>query len=114
LHPWAHPVLDEPGVQRAIQTFEQHGDERGLASAWSASADLRFDGFREREGLAAMSRALEQAERGSDRQFQALIRLRLAIRIDGTSAPTSSLTSSTTSRSSSGGRGGPRSELDGR
>jgi predicted ATPase/DNA-binding SARP family transcriptional activator len=82
----ADPRLDEASVQRAIHTFEQHGDERGLANAWSAASELRFDGLRERDGVAAMRRALEHAERGGDTQFQALIRIRLALKLDGTSA----------------------------
>jgi tetratricopeptide (TPR) repeat protein len=87
LHPLeADPRLAETGVQRAIQTFEARGDERGLANAWSTSADLRFGNLRERDGVAEMRRALEHAERGSDTQFQALIRIKLAIRLDGTSA----------------------------
>jgi len=87
MHPWeADRRLDEVGVQRAIQTFEEHGDERGLANAWSTAADLRFDDLRERDGVAALRRALEHAERGSDTQFQALIRIRLALMLDVTSA----------------------------
>ncbi|HEX9379968.1 MAG TPA: AAA family ATPase, partial [Gaiellaceae bacterium] len=87
MHPWeADPRLDEARVQRAIQTFEEHGDERGLANAWSAAADLRLDDLRERDGVAALRRALEHAERGSDMQFQALIRIRLALGLDDTSA----------------------------
>src|SRR6266545_4569263 len=87
MHPWeADPRLDEARVQRAIQTFEEHGDERGLANAWSTAADLRVDDLRERDGVAAMRRALEHAERGSDTQFQALIRIRLALGLDNTSA----------------------------
>jgi len=82
----AHPGLDEARVQRAIRTFEEHGDERGLATAWVAAADLRFDGLRDRDGVAALRRALEHAERGSDTQFQALIRIFLALRLDATSA----------------------------
>ncbi|MDQ3066510.1 MAG: hypothetical protein M3R12_05075, partial [Actinomycetota bacterium] len=82
----AHPGLDEARVQRAIRTFEAHGDERGLASAWLTAADLRFDCLRERDGVAALRRALEHAERGSDTQFQALIRIVLALKLDGTSA----------------------------
>jgi len=73
-------------MQRAIHTFEEHGDERGLANAWSTAADLRVDDLRERDGVAAMRRALEHAERGSDTQFQALIRIRLALGLDNTSA----------------------------
>ena len=87
MHRWeADPRLDEAGVERAIQTFEDHGDERGLANAWSVAANLRFDGLRERDGVEATRRALEHAERGSDTQFQAQIRIGLAIRLDRTSA----------------------------
>jgi hypothetical protein len=87
MHPWeADPRLDEARVQRAIQTFEEHGDERGLANAWSTAADLRVDDLRERDEVAAMRRALEHAERGNDTQFQALIRIRLALGLDNTSA----------------------------
>jgi predicted ATPase/DNA-binding SARP family transcriptional activator len=86
MHSWrGDSGLDEASVQRAIWTFEQHGDERGLANAWFKAADLRFDGFRS-DGMAAMRRALEHAERGSDTQFQALIRIVLALRLDDTSA----------------------------
>ena len=74
------------GVQRAIKTFEEHGDERGLANAWLRAADLRSDGLRESDCVAAMRRALEHAERASDTQFQALSRLDLALRLDDTSA----------------------------
>jgi tetratricopeptide (TPR) repeat protein len=42
--------------------------------------------LRERDGVAAMRRALEHAERASDTQFQALIRIVLALALDGTSA----------------------------
>jgi len=87
MHAWsANPLLDEASVQRAIRTFEQHGDERGLANAWFKAADLRFDGFRDSDGVAAMRRALEHAERASDTQFQALIRIVFALRLDDTSA----------------------------
>ncbi len=87
MHSWSgDPRLDEASVQRAIRTFDQHGDERGLASAWFKAADFRFDGFRSSDGVTAMRRALEHAERGSDAQFQALIRIVLALRLDDTSA----------------------------
>jgi len=78
--------LDEARVRRAIRTFEEQGDERGLASAWLTAADLRFAAFRERDGVAAMRRALEHAERGSDMQFQALVRIVLALSLDETSS----------------------------
>ena len=59
MDPWgADPLLDEARVQRAIQTFEEHGDERGLANAWFKAADLRSDGLRERDCVAAVRRAL--------------------------------------------------------
>jgi DNA-binding SARP family transcriptional activator len=80
------PRLDEAGVQRAIRTFEEHRDERGLAEAWSAAANLRCDGLRERDAVAALQRALEHAEHANDTQFQALIRIGLALALDGTSA----------------------------
>jgi predicted ATPase len=87
MHPWeADRRLDEAGVQRAIQTFEEHGDERGLANAWFTAANLRFDALRERDALAALRRALEHAERGSDTQLQALIRILFALGLDDTSA----------------------------
>ncbi|HEU5207737.1 MAG TPA: BTAD domain-containing putative transcriptional regulator [Gaiellaceae bacterium] len=79
-------LLEDAGVQRAIQTFEEHGDESGLAKAWMKAAQLRFDCLRERDGVAATRRALEHAERGSDTQFQALIRIALALSVDATSA----------------------------
>jgi DNA-binding SARP family transcriptional activator/tetratricopeptide (TPR) repeat protein len=91
-NPWdADPRLDEAGVQRAIQTFEEQGDERGLANAWSTAADLEFGRLRDRDGVAALRRALEHAECGSDMQFQALIRIRLALGLDATSAHLSEL-----------------------
>ena len=87
LHPWEADLgLDEAALQRAIVTFENHGDERGLANAWSGIAGLRFDGLRERDGMAAVRRALEHAERGGDTQSQSLIRIVLALHLDGTSA----------------------------
>jgi DNA-binding SARP family transcriptional activator/tetratricopeptide (TPR) repeat protein len=82
----AHPRLDEARIQRAIRIFEKHGDERGLANAWLTAAGLRFAALRERDGVAAMRRALEHAERGSDTRFQALIRIFLALGLDETSA----------------------------
>jgi class 3 adenylate cyclase/DNA-binding winged helix-turn-helix (wHTH) protein len=80
------PRLDEAGVQRAIRTFEEHRDERGLAEAWSAASHLRFMRLRERDGVAALRRALEHAERANDTQFQALTRISLALALDATSA----------------------------
>ena len=54
MHPWEADLgLDEAGLERAILTFENHGDERGLAKAWSGIAVLRFEGLRERDGMAA-------------------------------------------------------------
>jgi tetratricopeptide (TPR) repeat protein len=86
MHPWGPPLLDEARVQRAIRTFEEHGDERGLANSWLAAAALRIEGLRERDGVAALGRALEHAERASDMQSQAQIRLLLALMVDDTSA----------------------------
>jgi len=87
MDPWSVDArLDEARVQRAIRTFEEHRDEHGLAEAWSKAAGLRFDGLRERDGVAAMRRALEHAARGSDTRRQALIRIGLAFALDGTSA----------------------------
>ncbi len=87
MHPWeVDRRLDEAGVQRAIQTFGEDGDERGLANAWFTAAGLWFDALRERDALAALRRALEHAERGSDTQLQALIRILFALGLDDTSA----------------------------
>jgi len=58
-------------AQRAIATFAELGDERGLARAWRLLSLSNFLRWELVAGTEALSRALHHAERGGDRRERA-------------------------------------------
>jgi class 3 adenylate cyclase/tetratricopeptide (TPR) repeat protein len=57
------PAADREEARRAIEVFERHGDDRGLARAWGLIAWAEWRGRRATEVQRACERALEHARR---------------------------------------------------
>jgi tetratricopeptide (TPR) repeat protein len=75
------------GSRRAIRTFEELGDERGLAQAWQLLSDVyenRWESSAEQE---ALGRALTHARNAGDKKQEAQLRIGYAVRLLRGSAP---------------------------
>jgi class 3 adenylate cyclase len=81
LREYIDPTTQEERVlqtaERAIQLFEELGNDQGLAKAWGLRAQVFWDHCRYAEMEHVLERALLHAERAHDRRSQSLILNRL-------------------------------------
>jgi class 3 adenylate cyclase/tetratricopeptide (TPR) repeat protein len=72
---------------KAIQTFEEFGDDLGLARAWRLGSEVGWMRCRFAESASAVERALIHAERADDRRRVADLRHRLVMALEAGPMP---------------------------